>query len=55
VDGRKITEEGYLNHFLSPLVARIHDLELDLYQKLGKDMKEDGEEDAKRQPTITER
>lgn len=30
VGGREITEEGYLNHFLPPLMARIRDLELDL-------------------------
>ena len=30
LDGREITEEGYLNQFLSPLMARIQDLELDL-------------------------
>ena len=30
VDGREITKEGYLNQFLSSLMARIQDLELDL-------------------------
>lgn len=32
VDGREIREEGYSNHFLSPIMARIQDLELDLYR-----------------------
>ncbi|KIK01331.1 hypothetical protein K443DRAFT_678468 [Laccaria amethystina LaAM-08-1] len=32
VDGRKITEEGYLTRFMSPLMARIQDLELDVYR-----------------------
>jgi len=32
VDGREITGEGYLNHFLSPLMPRIQDLELELYR-----------------------
>ena len=32
VDGRDITGEGYLNQFLSPLMTRIQDLELELCQ-----------------------
>ena len=32
VNGREITEEGYVNYLLSPLMARIQDLELDLFR-----------------------